>query len=498
MSYKLQVTSYKKRAYRLSQILFIFLPFLLFSFSPFSLFAQSEPMEEPVKTEMEIVKDKVEDNASEIKKLKKFKVSGYVQAQFEVGQEYAATKIGAVTRFDNTRDGGKYEFDNDKGYGVSKTDNFFRFGIRRGRIKFTWEESFGSAVFQLDITEKGVNFKDAYFKVSDPWIKVFSLTAGIFDRPFGDEIGYSSSRRESPERSILHQELFPDERDLGAMITIAGPKGSAVDGLKLEAGAFCGNGIAIPDNGKMDFIGHLKYDKKWSNISFGVGASMYLGHVRNRTDREWRIGDVERVIDGETVTLQGWTSDSVTMFGKLPRQYGGFDAQFSAQSSWGISNIRAEVVWGTQTSSSSRIRSPRGDFMQYSNDFNYVRKFWGAHVYFVQDIYKTPLSIVLKYAHMTPNTEISKEEVKAKVELPYDYIGFGLLVRCTSYLRLMCYYDLPFNSTKNGFAKPNIKDAEGYDPAKPETIPGAGYNNILDYTNHVKEGVFTCRLQFKF
>jgi hypothetical protein len=182
-----------------------------------------------------------------------------------------------------------------------------------------------------------------------------------------------------------------------------------------------------------------------------------------------------------------WKGEKVDPFGKNPRRYFGFDAQFSAQTSWGISNVRAEVVWGTQTSSSSRIRSPRGDFMQYANDFNYIRKFWGAHVYFVQDIYKTPLSVVLKYSHMTPNTEMSEKARKAKVELPYDYLGFGLLVRCTSYMRLMCYYDMPFNSTKNGFEEP-----------KEDAKPGVGYNNVLDYTNHVKEGVFTCRLQFKF
>jgi len=432
----------------------------------------NEVMAEPEKTELEIIQDQVESNTSEIKKLKKFKVSGYVQGQFEVGQEFASTKVGSTSNtFNNTKDGGAYDAETK----TSKNDMFFRFGIRRGRIKFAWEETWGTAVFQLDITEKGVSFKDVYFKVSEPWLKIASLTVGIFDRPFGDEIGYSSSRRESPERTVLHQELFPDERDLGAMITLAGPKGSVVDGLKLEGGAFCGNGIAIPDNGKMDFIGRLRYDKKWSNVAFGVGTSMYLGHVRNRDTMEFRINDGK------------WEGTKVDPFGKLPRRYFGFDAQFSVQSSWGISNIRAEVVWGTQTSSSSRIRSPRGDFMQYANNFNYVRNFWGAHVYFVQDIYKTPLTVVLKYAYMDPNTKIAEKEIKSKVDLPYNYLGFGLLVRCTANLRLMCYYDMPFNSTNNGFTAPT-----------PDAKPNANFNNVLDYTNHVKEGVFTCRLQYKF
>jgi hypothetical protein len=468
-----------------SKIAFCFL-LSAFCLLPLTLVAQNnEVMEEPVKTEIEQLQDQIENNASEIKKLKKFKVSGYVQAQFEVGQEFAQTKVGTAVAgnsvstssntFNNTKDG-KYDAETK----TSNSDNFFRFGIRRGRIKFTYEETFGQAVFQLDITEKGVGFKDVYFKVSEPWLKIFSLTAGIFDRPFGDEIGYSSSRRESPERTVLHQELFPDDKDLGAMATIAGSKGSVVDGLKLEGGAFCGNGIAIPDNGKMDFIGRLRYDKKWSNITFGVGASMYLGHVRNRDTMNYTI---QKNDEG----VYAWKGEKVDPFKKNPRQYFGFDAQFAAQSSWGISNIRAEVVWGTQTSSSSRIRSPRQDFMQFANNFNYVRNFWGAHLYFIQDIYKTPLTVVLKYAYMNPNTKISAEEIKNKVDLPYNYLGFGLLVRCTANLRLMCYYDMPFNSTKNGF-----------EPPKEDAKPAANFNHVLDYTNHVKEGVFTCRLQYKF
>jgi hypothetical protein len=419
----------------------------------------NQPIEEPVKTELEEIKEAVENNTSEIKKLKKFKISGYIQAQFEVGQEFAASKIGNPTTFDKNRDG--------------KSGDFFRFGLRRGRIKFAYEDTWGTAVFQLDLTEKGIAFKDVYFKVSEPWLKVASLTVGIFDRPFGDEISYSSSRRESPERTVLYQELFPDERDLGAMVTLAAPKGSVVEGLKLDAGAFCGNGIAVPDNGKMDFIGKIKYDKKWSNITFGVGASMYYGTVRN-TDTV-----LNKVIAGK------WEKEEVAPFEKNIRQYYGFDAQFSAQSSWGITNIRAEVLFGTQPSTAGRFRSPNKDLMQYGTaPFNHIRKFWGAHAYFVQDIYKTPLTLVLKYAYMNPNTQIKSNELKSRTDLSYNYLGFGLLVRCTSNLRLMCFYDMPFNSKKNEIPTPEK--------------PAATKNTIPNYQEHVKEGLFTCRLQYKF
>ena len=454
-------------------ILSLFTIALFFSLTG-KLYAQQETtiLEEPVKTEIQQLKEDVENNASEIKKLKKFKVSGYIQGQFEVGQEFASTKVGNPTSFNSSRDG--------------KSGDFFRFGIRRGRIKLSWEETWGSAVFQLDLTEKGIAFKDVYFKVSEPWLNVASLTVGIFDRPFGDEISYSSSRRESPERTILFQKLFPDERDLGAMVTLAGPKGSPVDGLKLDAGAFCGNGITLPDNGKMDFIGHLKYDKKWSNFTFGIGASMYYGTVVNRDTMLYTIQDVEGV--------KKWKSEDVEKNKKNVRQYYGFDLQFAAQTSWGITNIRGEVLFGTQPSQSGDLTSPKWNLfqtgssaLQYAADYNRIRKFWGAHVYFVQDIYKTPLTVVLKYAYMNPNTKIDKDAITNKTDLSYNYFGAGLLVRCTANLRLMCFYELPFNSTKNGFKAPD----ENAQPAE-------GKIHVQDFTKHVKEGVFTCRLQFKF
>jgi hypothetical protein len=442
--------------------------FTAFSFLPFLLSAQNNLPEEPVKNEIELLQDGVENNLIEIKKLKKLKVSGYVQAQFEVGQEFASTKVGKTTIYDNRR-------------GDGKSGNFFRFGIRRGRIKFAWEESFGLAVFQLDITEKGIALKDAYFKVSESWLKIASLTVGVFDRPFGDEISYSSSRRESPERTILFQKLFPDERDLGAMVTLAATKGSVIDGLKLDMGAFCGNGITLPDNGKMDLIGHLKYDKKWSNYTFGAGASIYYGTVRNHDSV---LYTVQKNADG----LFAWKADKNEQFNKKNiRSYYGFDTQFAAQSSWGISNIRTEILWGTQPSQKEDFTSPKTGVLQYEKEFNHIRNFWGAHLYFAQDIYRTPLTLVLKYAYMNPNTKIDKKQITNKTDLSYHYTGFGLLVRCNVYLRLMCFYELPFNQKNNGFKAPNGN-------AKPD----AGFNYVKDYTKHVKEGVFTCRLQFKF
>lgn len=80
---------------------------------------------------------------------------------------------------------------------------------------------------------------------------MFSLKAGIFDRPFGDEISYSSSKRETPERSLIFQNYSQMKEIWELSLIIAAPKGSSMEGLKLEGGLFSGNGIRVDDNSKI-------------------------------------------------------------------------------------------------------------------------------------------------------------------------------------------------------------------------------------------------------
>ncbi len=195
-----------------------------------------------------------------VKTLSKLKVSGYIQGQFQSGKKDASLKVGGVNENLDT--------------------SFNRIGIRRGRIKFVYEEGIASGVFQLDITENGVGFKDAYLNIKDPWFKTSAIRAGIFDRPFGYEISYSSSRRESPERSTVFQTLFPEERDLGAMLILQPSKSSPFHALKFQGGLFAGNGIKKETDNRKDFIGQLRIDNSiGKSISYGVGISTYLGSV---------------------------------------------------------------------------------------------------------------------------------------------------------------------------------------------------------------------------
>src|SRR5258705_3723706 len=210
--------------------------------------------------------------ASDIEVLKRLKISGYIQAQYQIADMSDSAGIAnGITSFA----GGNFA------KGVDK-----RIILRRARIKFQYDAplnekgiSTSQYVFQLDATERGVIIKDMYAKFTDPWSGWFSITAGNQNRPFGFEIGYSSGLRESPERGRMSQIIFPNERDLGAMLTIQGPKLSKWNWLKLEAGFFNGTGAPgapaqtvtttpfflgsnTSDFDKFkDFIGHLSINR---------------------------------------------------------------------------------------------------------------------------------------------------------------------------------------------------------------------------------------------
>ncbi len=405
----------------------------LFSSATLTLFAQGEPA-------------------------KKLKVSGYIQAQAEFGQYDTIAGIGASTKTGNST-----KFD-PKIDGVD-SDSFVRYGIRRGRIKFDYAATANSnAVFQLDITDGGIGFKDAYYQLfipsKNPLLnRVVGVKMGIFDRPFGDEISYSSSRRESPERSQIFQKLFPDERDLGASIMLAAPKNTLFSGLKLDAGLFSGNGIRKDDNGKLDFIGHLKYDNKTNDFTYGVGVSYYNGSVNNAST-EWF-----------TMENSAWISQTAEANERNKREYYGFDVQVSVKTAMGVTNLRGEMLGGTQPSVSSDFGSPKGNSYDATNLFNYNRKFKGGYLYFIQDIYKTPLTFVFKYSYLDPNTEISGNSVSNKTDLNVSTFGVGGLWNISSVVRLQAFYEINRNETSE---------------------------QIAQYKNDVCDNLFTLRLQYKF
>jgi hypothetical protein len=373
----------------------------------------------------------------------RLKVSGYIQTQYQWGEEDASLHIGSVN--ENT------------------DESFSRIGIRRGRIKFVYEESIASGVFQLDMTEKGVGIKDAYLNIKDPWTKAFALKAGVFDRPFGNEISYSSSKRESPERSAIFQALFPGERDLGASLTIQPSEKSILHFLKLEAGLFAGNGIKQETDSRKDFIGHLSATKKWNSINISGGISYYNGGVYQGSENVYRM-------NGDAFILNRST-DNKGKFAK--REYLGFDAQLNINTGIGTTQLRTEYLFGEQPAKAGNFNSPNEASLPVHD--TYIRNFTGGYVIIIQELWSLPIYAVLKYDWYDPNTKVSKNEIGLKNtttgDVAYNNFGFGILWNINSNLRLQAYYDINKNEKSE---------------------------NLANYNVDLKDNKFTLRLQYKF
>ncbi len=353
-----------------------------------------------------------------------FKVSGYIQTQMEASN----------------------------GEDIS-------YGIRRGRVKLQYSQSIAKGVFQIDATEKGIGVKDAYIRVDEPFLRVFSLTLGLFNPPFGEEICLSSALRESPERTSLYRNLFPQERDLGGMLSIQVPETSKLNGLKLEAGLFSGNGIRQDSDSRLDFIGHLKYERDCGDWIWGLGSSLYHGAVNNADSLVYRI---ENGI---------WKSQEAEINSLNERMYFGLNAKVSVKTAWGVSKLRGEFLFGSQPSQEGSFRSPIGNSYNPEEPFNHIREFYGWHIYYVQTLHSLPLSSVVKYSFMDCNSEIAGGEIANPTDLSRSALGVGLLWDFADYLGLMAYYEFNFNEKTN---------------------------KIAEYSRDLQDDVFTLRLQYKF
>jgi phosphate-selective porin len=412
-------------------------------------FAQEQELNPVEKLEV-----KSEFLESAIKTLQKFKVSGYIQTQYQ----YAETDADGIN-FKLDKKANAYE--------KKEAENFGRFGIRRGRIKFTYEDGIVQGVFQPDFTEKGVSFKDVYLNIKDPWLGTNSFKAGIFDRPFGHEIAYSSSRRESPERARITQSLFPDERDLGFMLSLQAAKTSTWNFLKLEAGLFSGNGIRPQIDTRMDFIGRLSASKTiGSDISISGGISAYLGGVLQTDSSTY-------VMRGNKFELESRNVNNIGKYAK--RQYIGFDLQFNIITVAGLTQLRGEYIFGEHPGNANGAYSFK--LTDLASDPVYMRKISGGYVILTQDIGPTPFTVVAKYDWYNPNTQVSGDDINAAGsrtgagDIALNNIGLGLLWRINAALKLTAYYDIVSNE-------------------KSKVLSG--------FTKDKKDNVLTVRLQYKF
>lgn len=384
--------------------------------------------------------------------------SGYIQPQFQLISEKGAASY----------EGGNF---------AERVSN--RFMLRRSRVRIDYVHYYGEDktgvqfVFQFDANERNFTVRDVWGRIFENRFKMFSFTTGMFARPFGYETNLSSSDRETPERGRMNQILMRSERDLGAMIEFdVRKKDHPLRYLKVDAGIFNGQGINAAgdfDNTK-DFIGRvaLKPFPVNKSVTISGGASVLLGGLENNTRYQYK-----------TIREDGlWkeqVDSAITNIGRAsPRQYYGADFQVKFNQKAGVTELRGEYITGRQSGTALSTETPNA--LLTGNEGFHVRRFNGAYVYFLRNIFSSKHQLMLKYDWYDPNTDVQGKEIGlpgsnlGAANISYQTLGMGYMYHISIHVKLLLYYARVWNEK----------------------------TSLDEFTRDVKDNVFTCRMQFRF
>ena len=349
-------------------------------------------------------------NESDLGKLNKIKISGYIQAEFRNYQS-----------------------------GLVKTnDPYSTFLIRRARVKFTYEALDGvKFVLQPDFSTGNLTLKDAYAIVNIPKIKDWSLWAGQFNRP-NYEVEYSSSQREVLERSRVIRAIYPGEREIGVKIEYIG---STIP-LKFQFAVLNGNftgSQAIDADTKKDLMSRIVYSVKLPEAGIGIdlGVNGYLGGTRIKTN--------PFVVNPLMVV------DSVNIGDYLDKQWLGGEIQIFTDFIGGMA-IKGEYMAGRNNYASLTALS--ATIAQKKADPNKVRDFSGYYIYLIKNI-GLKHQLVARYDYYDPNTDVSGDD--AGNELNYKTFIASWQYYLNDFIRLSLQYEIPKNET-NSANPADLKD----------------------------------------
>lgn len=426
------------------------------SFAQDTLEVSTDEKVSELKGQVEGINETLLEMKSTLDAIKKIKVSGYIQAQFQSAQN------------DNVKSfaGGNF---------ATFTHN--RMIIRRGRIKFNYDNDLTNYVVQFDINEGGLSTKDAYITVKEPWMRTAELWAGLFNRPFGFEIEYSSSSRETPERTRMFQTLFPGERDLGAKLEIR-PQDGFLNIFNLKLGLFNGNGIGAESDNYKDFIGRLGFSLPFTetNLALDGGVSLYSGKVK--------LDAAKKIYTLDNPSTVPTAQDASVQSAKRNYLGGDFQLYYDLPALGGFS-LRGEYISGKQPGSA-------GDNKVYSRSQGdmYLRNFTGYYLWLVQNI-GNDNQLIVKYDVFDPNKDVTGDAIgkvggNSKLgfgDIKFTTIGLGWVYHWDANVKFVFYYDKVSNEKINAAA------------TSATLLNGAGE---LIYKDDVRDNVFTVRVQYKF
>ncbi|MEW6052102.1 MAG: porin [Candidatus Zixiibacteriota bacterium] len=335
----------------------------------------------------------------DVEKLKQLKVSGYLQARYELND---SSRYGITG-----------------GYDATKNLNANNIYIRRGRIKFQFQPNASSRyIIYFDASKDKVSLKEAYVDLSHRFKEhAFTLTAGQFNIPFGYEIEYSSSKRDFPERSLTERTLFKGERDRGVNLSWTLPKN-----VQFNAAVLQGYGIEdskftwFDPTKQKDVLGRVKV--KLGMVDFGVSAY----HGKTYVPGTAAVAPVTTYIDvngnglvdaGDSVRTT--TGSAATPAVEYDKNRVGIDAQLYLDVlPLGGTGVRAEMIGARDKGKMER----------------------GWYLWLSQAVYKN-FGGAVRYDYFDPNTsDAAKSDATGTLSLAAHYYW-------DANVRLTAAYDMP-------------------------------------------------------
>jgi len=394
---------------------------------------KEKPTVEELKDRIDGIDESVNALITDVSGLKKIKVSGYMQIQFDKTE---ANRSFTMSPYDSS------DFDQS------------RFRVRRSRLKLTYYAGLTQYVLQGDFSNTGFSLKDAYIKITDPWLQYFSLQTGVFNRP-AYEVEYSSSQRESMERSKIISTLYPGERDLGAMLIV-----NPDEMFKFQFAAFNNTfkgtfSQADPNFNNEPLYYMARLIKEFALTDLGLGIDLGV-HARFGN----AIANTNSVLESDKGTKAVPDSSSVKKGDAIGRNWFGVEAQIYYDFLGGM-KIMGEYIMGSNVDEFGTAAKPAS-----------IRKrdFSGFYVMLVKNITEQ-WQFAAKYDSYNPNTKIAESDVDNANDLAFNTIGLGIHNYSFDNVRLSLWYDIN-------------KRAENVNVKGFETSP---INNLL-----------TVRFQYKF
>jgi hypothetical protein len=441
-----------------------------------ALFFKANAQDASLKEKLTEVDDKVNGLTerlataeSDLAKLTKIKVSGYVQAQYQ-------------------------SFENPS----IQPDNYF--SLRRVRVKFTYEAADGvKFVVCPDFGAGTYTLKDAYVVLNDHWTKSFSLWMGKFNRP-NYEVEYSSSQREVAERSAVIRALYPGERAIGAKleynpvnvplhVQLALLNGA--DGITINNAP--GTNLNSTENKDFDNYKDIMI-RAYYNVNLGnfggldFGAHGYFGSFKSNALK--------------TLSSDYSTIKDIKLGDAVKRNWVGGEFQLFADVLGGLS-LKGEYIAGKNASIGYAPITASGTTAAVPGVANFQNNFSGYYLYFIKNLGKKN-QFALRYDYYDPNTDIKGKDVRVVKYTSTDATtlasrnsGKSDLATSTISLALHHYFD------------DNLRVTLNYDIVKNEKVGSEGlltesYTNpdgtkgTLDYGKVINQNLLTLRIQAKF